>query len=46
LLSDASCVTLYRIIDLLNQPAWLRAYRKTLIEEIMTRGIDPPKTLS
>ena len=46
LLSDASCVTLYKIIDLLNQPAWLRAYRKPLIEEIMTRGIDPPKTLS
>jgi hypothetical protein len=45
-LSDASCVTLYRIIDLLNQPAWLMAYRKPLIEQIMARGINPPKTLS
>jgi hypothetical protein len=46
LLSDASCVTLYKIIDLLDQPAWLRAYRKPFIEQIMARGINPPKTLS
>ena len=44
-LTDASCVTLYRIIDILNQPNWLSAHRKYLIEEIKTRGIDPPKTL-
>jgi hypothetical protein len=45
-LSDASCVTLYKIIDLFNQPAWLRAHRKSLVEQIMARGINPPKTLS
>ncbi len=45
LISDYSCATLYKIIDLLNEPDWLGVYRKPFIEQIMTRGIDPPKTL-
>ncbi|MCP9841964.1 hypothetical protein KBY93_15220 [Synechococcus sp. J7-Johnson] len=45
LLSDSSCITLYKVIDLLNHPVWLKTYRKSFLAQIANRGINPPSTL-
>ena len=45
MLPDSSCITLYKIIDLLDHPNYLIEHRQDFITSILSRGIDPPLCL-
>ena len=44
-LSVSDCKAFYRIIDIFNEPGYLVCYRKTFIDSILARGVEPPLCL-
>jgi hypothetical protein len=44
MLSDQSCKSLYRIIDMLDCSEWLFDYSESFVKSVVQRGIEPPQS--